>query len=523
MAVLSLSQRLKQATRPIVQPTNIAAPVKGWNTRDALDAMDPLDAVQLDNFFPDGGGVAVRNGYQLFASGIGFTPVLTLAEYNAGSVRKFFAASSGRIVDISAGGDAGFGSGFSSGFSSGFGSPLGTFTNDAWQWVNFLSHLFMVNGSDTMQVYDGAAFANGTFTGVTLSSLVGVAVYQQRLYFWQNNSTGFWYAGLNSINGALVFYDLAAFAPLGGDLIAAVTMSQDGGAGVQDFIVFILSSGTCLIFFGNDPGNASAWQLVGTYRISPPVGIRAVCNYGAEAFLTTFDDHIPLHQELVALKLGQLPPRSKVSNAVQAAVIASPSAFGWQALYYPRGRRLIFNIPNPDGSFSQHVQNTASADQPWARFLNMNAYCWGLYRDQLYFGGIGGSVYLADTGSLDITSPIDAVGQQAWNTLESPYRKQVTAVRPLVQVFESSAYNFGIGFDYGPINIPIIAVTSGTGSPWDISPWDTSLWSTENVVNAKWSAGGGNGTAIGIKLSVSATEAVSWLRSDLIYQSGKSL
>src|SRR5262249_26444511 len=151
-------------------------------------------------------------------------------------------------------------------------------------------------------------------------TFVGVLQYQQRLFFWKNNSTGFYYAPLNSLSGAVAFYDLAAFAPKGGNLIAATTYSHDGGNGVQDFIVFVMSSGDCLIYFGNDPADATAWSLVGRYRISPPVSPRAVCRYGAEAFLTTFDDHVPLQQQLVALKLGQLPPRSKVSNAVQAAV-----------------------------------------------------------------------------------------------------------------------------------------------------------------------------------------------------------
>ena len=155
--------------------------------------------------------------------------------------------------------------------------------------------------------------------------------------------------------------------------------------------------------------------------------------YGAEAFLTTYDDHIPLQQQLVALRLGQLPPRSKVSTAVQNAVRANLNGFGWQALYYPRGRRLIFNIPNPDGSFSQHVQNTALQSQPWCRFVNMNAYCWGLFRDNLYFGAAGGAVYQADTGSLDNFGAVAANAQQAWSTFASPVRKRVTAVRPMVR------------------------------------------------------------------------------------------
>lgn len=514
MNAMNLRQRLKFASSPRqygqAQSTSAPSPIKGWNTRDALDAMDPLDAVQLDNFFPDAGGCAVRNGYAVHATRVGAGPVKTLAEFNAGNSRHFLAAASGSIYDISSGGAAG--------------APLGSgFSEDAWQTANFLSRLFFVNGSDAMQVFDGAILTSGAFTGVSLNSLVGVWVYQQRLYFWQKNSTGFWYAGLNSINGALAFYDLAAFTPRGGNLIAVTSMSQDGGAGVQDFIVFIMSSGDCLIFFGNDPSNANAWRLVGTYRISPPVGIRAACNYGAESFLTTFDDHVPLHQELVALKLGQLPPRSKASGAVQAAVIANPSAFGWQALYYPRGRRLIFNIPNPDGTFSQHVQNTASGDQPWCRFIGMNAFCWGLYRDLLYFGGQGGNVYRADVGNTDLNAPIQATGQQAWNTFKTAIRKQVTAVRPIFQVFQSATYTFGLGFDYGPIDITIDAATGGVGSPWDTSPWDTSPWSSENIINTRWNAGGGNGTAIGMRLDIASIEASGWLRTDLKFQVGTAL
>jgi hypothetical protein len=343
---------------------SIPAPITGWNTRDALDEMPATDAVLLDNWYPDAQGVVVRNGFAPYATGLGASPVRTLAEHAAGGSRKFIAAASGKFFNISAPGPVG--------------APLASgFASDAWQWTPFLSRLFFVNGADPAQVYDGTSFAAAGFTGVALASLIGVAQYQQRLFFWQNNATGFWFAPLNAIGGALSFYDLAAFAPHGGNLVAATTFSHDGGNGVTDFIAFIMSSGDCLIYLGNDPGNANAWSLVGVYRLSPPVGPRAVCQYGAEAFLTTYDDHSPLQQQLVALKLGQLPPRSKASTAVQNAVRANLNAFGWQALYYPRGRRLIFNIPNPDGTFSQHVQNTALQSQPWCRFVNMNAYCWG--------------------------------------------------------------------------------------------------------------------------------------------------
>jgi hypothetical protein len=519
--VLSRADRIKFASQNLAQPTPpLISPVKGWNTRDALDAMDPADAVLLDNWFPDAGGVIVRNGYTSYATRMGSGgAVNTLIEYSSGSTNKFLAACDDSIYDISASGAVGVALG------SGYGSS-------EWQTAAFLGKLFFFNGNDTAQVYNGSTIGNASFTGVTLSSLIGGCIYQNRLFTWASNSTGFYYALLNSISGALTFYDLSAFTPHGGNLIATITYSHDGGNGVLDFIAFIMSSGDVLIYYGNDPSDVNNWQLIGIYRISPPVSPRAVCNYGAEAFLTTYDDHVPLSQQLVALREGRIPPRSKVSGAVQAAVQANAGAFGWQALYYPAGRRLIFNIPNPDGTFSQHVQNTgityidpntAQQVSPWCRFINMNGTCFGLFKNVLYFGGAAGVVYQADVGTLDVLGPVVANAQQSWNTFQSPERKLITAARPIVQSNGQVAYSFGLGYDYGDINISVAVATGAAGSPWDISPWDTSPWSPSPILSTLWHAAGGTGVAISGALSFSATQGASWLRTDFKFQQGDAL
>lgn len=508
-ARLTRAQRLQAAQAPITSPISIPAPVKGWNTRDSLDGMDPLDAILLDNWFPDAGGVNVRNGHVPFATGLSANPVSTLAEFDAGPTRKLLAASGGGIFDVSLGSSiSSVGSGFS---------------NDRWQICGFLSRLLFVNGQDRAQIFNGTTLAAAAFTGVDTRTLYGVWQYQQRLFFWQKNSTGFWYALLNSISGALAFYDLAAFCPRGGNLVAMTTSSYDGGNGVLDYAVFIMSSGDALLFTGNDPSLSSNWALVGTYRISPPVSPRAVTDYGGDSFVTTYDDHVTLQQMFTALRLGEMAPRSKASKAVQLAVQANKDGFGWQALYYPRGRSLIFNIPNPDGTFDQHVCNTGLPGQPWCRYKNQNAYCFALFNNLLYFGAANGTVFLADYGSLDDTAPVEAAGQQAWNKLGNAQRKRVPAARPVVQSIGGIAYTFDLGFDYGPMNIVMPEVTAGNGSPWNTSPWDTSPWSAETNVSPAWDIAGGSGTAIGFGLSVAATQPVSWLRTDLRVEGGNAL
>lgn len=531
---LSRQERLKLAAAAVAQPESVPAPIKGWNARDALTAMDPLDAVQMDNFYPDVSGVNLRNGFVSYATGLGNDAVSTLAEYNANGISRFFAGCGGFIWDISSGGNkqGGFSGGFSSGFAGG--GAHGPFSFDAWQTEQFLSRLFFVNGVDTPQVFDGSVFSNTTFTGsgLAISSLIGIKQYQQRLFFWQANSTGFWYAPLNAITGTLVFYDLSPFSPAGGNLVNVTTYSHDGGNGVVDFIVFYMSSGWALIFFGNDPGDVNNWAQIGRYRLAPPVNIRACCSYGGEAYVTTYDDHVGMSAELEALKEGRQAPRSKVSTAVQQAVAANPSAFGWQALYYTKGRRLIFNIPNADGTFSQHVQNVAVhypdpiAERvvgPWCRFVNMPANCWGLYKDNLFFGAPNGTVYQADIGALDNLGAVTAVAQQAWNDFKSPNRKRLSDARPIVQSFGNLTYTFAVGFDYGNLNVSDIVSTSAQGSPWDVSPWDTSPWSPEFQVSTLWRGAGGDGVAAGWSINVAATNSVTWLRTDLRGEIGNAL
>jgi hypothetical protein len=45
---------------------SLASPIGGWNARDSLAEMNPLDAVQLNNFFPTPTDITLRRGYSRF-------------------------------------------------------------------------------------------------------------------------------------------------------------------------------------------------------------------------------------------------------------------------------------------------------------------------------------------------------------------------------------------------------------------------------------------------------------------------
>jgi hypothetical protein len=209
-----------------------------------------------------------------------------------------------------------------------------------------------------------------------------------------------------------------------------------------------------------------------------------------------------------------------------AAAYAAGSALpGWQALYYPIGDRVMYNIPNPDGSFSQHVFNNAT--QAWCRFQAMNAYCWATYRGNLYFGEAIGKVSQGDIGGTDDGNPILSQAQQAWNLFDSVTSKRVAAVRPVVQSQGLADFNFALGFDYQPpgITIPDANVLTNSNSlVWGAKNWGSpQVWGGSGVTDPRWHIAGGEGAAIGMSLVANSKISATWLRTDLLIEPGMAL
>lgn len=508
--------QLQRAQTQTSHPVSVPAPVGGWNTRDALDKMDPTDAVLLDNWFPDSSGVSVRNGTVSFATGLGAGAVETLAEYYSGAARKLLAACGGSIFDVSAGGAAG--------------AAVATgFTSNRWQTENFLAKMFWQNGVDTPQMYDGSTFASAGWsgTGLTATNLMGCVAFKARLYFWEVASQNMWYGGVDAITGTLTKFPLSDVVEHGGNIMLITRMNHDGGDGLNDYLVIVMTTGEVVLYNGTDPTSATTWSLVGSYMTAAPVNVRAVCRYGADAYLTIMDDHTSLSVILTALQNGQPPPKSKITGAVQAEFLAGGTLFGWQALLYPQNHAVIFNIPHSDGTFVQHVFSLAV--QSWARWTGMNASCWSLYKNNLYYGSTGGIVYRADKGNSDAGGvAIQANAQQAWselgpsiwNNFNQSYRKRIAAARPIVQATGSINYAFGIGFDYQDVNVIEVISSPSNGAPWDVTPWDTSPWSPESAIDTRWRISGGTGQSVSFGFKVAALQPILWLRTDLRVEAG---
>lgn len=542
----------QRAARVFTVPQSLPPPLKGWNARDPFEAMDPQDAVVLDNWYPDYAGCITRQGCVVYSATDDVSPVQTLAVWRKGSVSAMVAASGGQLYDVS---------------DPSIESVIGTgpFTSDWWASVNFNGYLFLANGQDPVQQWQGPAGPAVTHAGFTLdpaagfdptyiNAINGLAVKHNRLFFWTGRDAGFWYGPLLGIAGTLEYFSFAQSVPDGAALVAVETLTYDGGTGIADYTVFILSTGEMLSYQGTDPSNPDNWALVGLYVIAAPVGgaevsgasaypNRSTLRYGGDVYVITSSDHAKMSQLITALKLGQMPPRSKVSQAVVDAVGAARALPGWQVIYWGYRRRLIFNIPQPDGSFDQHIYNPAL--DAWSRYKDLPAICWCVWGDRLFFGTPKGMIVEHGIGSADwfywyqvpwdLTkwdtrrwstqeqNPIIATAQQAWNLFGTPLEKRVAAVRPVIQSIGAATFKFELGYDYADPQVTIEVNQASLLSPWDTSPWDTSLWSDEATVDSQWHIGGGDGSAISLMVGAAGIQQLTWVRTDLRIEGGSAL
>lgn len=492
-----------------------SAPVGGWNVRDSIDQMPVTDAVQLINWFPSSGKVISRKGFTVWSTGLtGSTE--TLAEFNAKTNRKMIAANNGSIYDVSSSGAIG------SALASGF-------TSNRWQWAQFDdasggARMGLVNGEDAPQIYNGSTITGMTVSGsgLTTSNLIGVNVFKSRSYFWEKDSQDFWYSSVNALGGTLTKFPLSRVSSFGGNLIAMANWSRDAGDGEDDLAVFVMSSGDIIVYKGDNPGDADAWSLVGVYKSGAPLGIRAIYKQGPDVVLTTKDGYVSLAK---IINIGRITEQSSVSDKINNELIRiAPlyaSNFGWQTIFYPLGKYMLFNIPTSSTTFEQHIVNTET--RVWCKFSGMNAPCWSLYNDNLYFGGIDGKIYKADDGFSDNGNAITWQADCAWNYIGTRQNsKKMTAFRPFMNSTAEFNFTIGIGTDFNsPSNFSTYNSGGTAGAAWDEEFWDDPFWADESTIVNPWLSLSNYGYNFMLRvIGQSMGGQVEWYSYEYIYEHG---
>lgn len=503
---------LGTAARDQLQSESIPAPVKGWDAANPLADMDPASAVILDNWFPEPTYCRLRAGHTSWATGLGSTQVESLMTYHgANGTNAMFAACGSNVYNVTASGAVGA-------------AAIGTTGNARFQHANFTTagghFLFICNGSVAAQYYDGAAWTIPVITNITSTDIVHVTSHQHRLWFTLINSTKAWYLPIDSIAGAAVGYEFGTFFTDGGYLNAIATWTRDSGAGSDDCLAAISSRGQVVIFIGTDPSSSTTWSLKGVYTIGTPIGRRCFTKVGGDLAVITIDGVVSLNQ-MIALDRAvarRAAITSNIQNAMAQAAKNYKDNFGWQLIQYPLGTAVYLNVPITQSTLMyQYVMNPLTG--AWCRYKGMNAACWEINNDNIYFGGRAGVVYKADSGNTDSGTQIVYDLKTAFNYFKSRGRnKAFRMVR---------ANMFGDGrclptitvngdFRETPEPTTVVGVLQNAGVNWNAFDWnDGTLWGGGQVTFNDWIGVEDQGHCAAIRMKVAPLSQSSTLPIDL--------
>lgn len=518
---------MRQAVRPnpsrrrVSKSVTVPAPYKGWVTEENIVAGTMATALQLDNIFPDTPYVSPRRGYQEHSDTTVAAPVNTLIAFHRNDgVKKLYAAVNTTIYDVTA--------------TSPSATSITSLSTSRLQWVNFAAttsnYLFIVNGADNAISFDGTTWATPTITGLSSADFTNVCVFKGRLYFTLADSLQFGYLPTAAIAGAAAAFDLGPQFSKGGYLVAAGVWTIDGGSGQDDYICFVTSEGQVAVYSGDDPSDPANFSKVGTYDLPRPIGVRCLRQVGSDLYLITEAGIISLRESL-ALDLAAVTNSAITKNiqtAMNAAAQGYSSNFGWELVSHPFGKMAFLNVPISEAKL-QHQLVMNSNTGAWCRFTGLNANCWAVLGNELYFGGNDGIVYRADIGSTDNGS--DIIAQMRGNFDYFGARgllKDWKMIQPVIYADGNVRPAIGLDVDFverEPTSLIVVANSSNV--KWDGFNWDAVNWPDNSVLSNRWvkvtGSRPGYAASVSVKMTINGTGSESTLRMNafnIMYEVG---
>lgn len=481
------------------QGTTMPPPSGGLDLVTPIDSMAPDTALELVNVFPGAGAPTVRSGYNQFAS-IGIAnPIKTCATLNLkdGTSRLVAATDTGLYGITSAG--------VVSTITNASGQANGDF-----QHVTYGNNLYLCNGVNNAQAWTGAGLAQTlTFTGVTLSNLINVTAYKNRLYFVEANTAKVWYSDLQvtGLSGtpALTSFDFQYVFNHGGYLLACGSFSTSASMTSQDYFWACSSQGEIVFFTGTYAGDPTSWGLVARYFIGKPLGYKAFVRVNNDVYIITQQGIVPISGLFVGDPQAALNILSRnVNPLISAAASLFPFDGQWTGFFWPTGRRVYFQIPTSgSGNYLLVYSIDTKAWTTFRLFDDGHVLSSCVFNDLPFYGSSTGIVWKGETGQADAATlttsqSISYSGRTAFSFYGARSNfKAFKDIRPILQTKRGISINLGLDTDFKRFStVTTATIPAGNYTAWG-SPWG-SPWSgeTEYVFNRYAVKGQGHCAAI---------------------------
>lgn len=489
-------------------------PVGGINARDPYDLMPITDAIELKNWFPRSDGLVTRPGYASHCNTGTGARIGTIEEYEYGTSHRMLAASNGGVYDVTGT------------------TPTTVKTGLSTTAVNFVTAtlngtMFWANGTNTLQAYSAGSMADATFTGLTLADINYVHVHGSRVFAIKKNTQSFFYGGTEAVSGALTEFNLGLTDTFRGNLFAIASMSRDGGAGPDDYIVFFFEGGSAAVYQGTNPGDAANWSHVGTYELGRPLSRHAVFEYEADIYILTTRGLESFAAVLPKSDLEQ-SGQQYLSDKIQPKLLNFVNRFGavdtFQISVYDNGEMLILTCPLTSGLSQQFVRNTLTG--AWCRF-DVAATKWCQFGNYMYFGDDSGVVYWFDGDSwTDNGVQITCDATQAFTYFQDRgHVKKLNLIQPtfITSALPPVRLSIGVDFQLPDLDEPLTVAKYDPSYVWDdaTSTWDVATWTLGAIAHNPWLKFNALGRSFSTRMILQVTQKqVEWSATNYIYERG---
>lgn len=457
-------------------PATLPPSVGGLNAISSIMGMPALDAPLMENWIPYPDRITSRFGAVDHVTGFA-NPVQRLWNYTSPTgVETLWGTTDAGIYNATTAGAAPAASiALTNGKTSA--TMIATGANN---------YLMVVNGTDTLKQYNGAAWSSVAVFGAVATSIYSyIETYKQRLYLIRTSTMTMDYLPVNSIAGAPVSYELGAIFRRGGYLISLATWTVDGGNGPDDLLAIATSNGEVAVFSGTDPATPADWAFKGVFYIGRPLGPLCFFKYGGDLLFNCEAGLFPLSRALISASIDRT---QSITNKIQPLFAAAAQSFfsnsGWQVIVQPDIPLIIVNVPSTPVRTQYCMHGTGGG---WTIFSGWEANC---------FGRLGGQLYWADTtnkvakvsGNADFGANITCTALSAYSQLGYPRNKITRHIRPYFKANGNFVYNIGYSQDFNstyPTN-SISALLSGTTALWGTGVFGAALWTGITNVTNSW-------------------------------------
>lgn len=413
---------------------NLPLPLAGVYTKARAAQVQNLYAAELLNLRSNGVSLVTRPGVEWSGAA---SQIIRRIPFEFGGASRYI-----EITDRSA--------------ASGAHSLVRAFSPNL-SWTTNSGFVLIADGNGLPARYNADGFSTATFTateGPDPEECDGILSHHDRIYLWKTGGDlEFLVGDVGAVQGEMTRFPLGQLGNITGSIQCAVSLTLDAGHGMNDVLCVITTTGQMVIYEGLDPTDEQDWRLTARVEGAAPVGPRAFCQIGSDAWMLTAQGPVSIGQAARESVLALVSELARpVADDISTLVDAGPA--DWQMFTARDGSMAVINR-YADGAAQQFIyyldsKAWATADYPARDWHNLTG------RPQIT-GADGRLGALVKSGS---DEAITARWVSSWFTAGSS--SSVPWIEPVIRAA-------------GPLSVRVVVLSDNNDTVFDIAEAEQTL------------------------------------------------